>query len=65
MIVSTLYSLELQDDWCIEKDLEGSWYGLIKVLSCQLPKGTKEDHELRIADVAAKIWTSHLLNSSL
>jgi hypothetical protein len=65
MTVCTLYSIELQDDWSIGKDLEGSWYGLIKVLSWQLSKQTKEDHELRIAGVAAKILTSRLLNSSL
>lgn len=48
------------DDWPIEKDLEGSTPGLIKVLSWHFLGGDWEKTTVKITSIWVKIWTKHL-----
>jgi hypothetical protein len=53
----------LTDDWQSGKDLEGSNFGLIKLLCWHLPGGTKTS--VRIASVPAGIQTKDIQNIRL
>jgi hypothetical protein len=58
----------MMDEWWIGRDLEGSCHIQIEVLSLHLPGGTEENHKktsVRKAGAPAKIWTEHLLHTSL
>jgi hypothetical protein len=65
--ILTVYSIRLWGDWCSGMDLEGTGWGLIKIILWHLLRGTEENHKKtsgNVDDALAEIWIGHLLNAS-
>jgi hypothetical protein len=66
LIISGQIALNERTGESTEKNLEGSNHGLVKIPSWHLAGEIEENlSELWTAGVSAKIWTEHLLQTSV